>query len=90
MLLECFWGLVFTSCFLAIFFSDVKRFPQSASQETPSRGKDPNTDPDLVDMQEVWIHEDCAVWCQSISLMAEEVQGLEDAITEARENVRLD
>ncbi|KAG8176221.1 hypothetical protein JTE90_008125 [Oedothorax gibbosus] len=64
-----------------------KRTKHSVSHETPSRGKDPKVDPDLADMREVWIHEDCAVWCQGISLMAEEVQGLEDAITEARENV---
>lgn len=41
----------------------------------------------MSNMKEVWIHEDCAVWCQSISLIGEDVQGLEEAITEASENV---
>ncbi|XP_054706870.1 uncharacterized protein CG5098-like [Uloborus diversus] len=38
-------------------------------------------------LREVWIHEDCVVWCQSVSLMGEEVHGLEEAITEAKENI---
>lgn len=38
-------------------------------------------------LKEVWIHEDCAVWCQNVTLIGEEVRGLEEAVTEANENV---
>ncbi|XP_035226726.1 uncharacterized protein CG5098-like [Stegodyphus dumicola] len=46
-----------------------------------------SSESEMADMKEVWIHEDCAVWCQSISLMSEEVVGLEEAVNEARENI---
>lgn len=39
-------------------------------------------------MKEVWIHEDCAIWCQSITMIGEDVRGLEEAVSEASENVR--
>lgn len=38
-------------------------------------------------LKEVWIHEDCAVWCQNVTLIGEEVRGLEEAVNEANENV---
>lgn len=40
-------------------------------------------------LKEVWIHEDCAVWCQNVTLIGEEVRGLEEAVNEANENVSL-
>ncbi|GIY41734.1 uncharacterized protein CG5098 [Caerostris darwini] len=61
----------------------------SVIDSTPMRSSsqnDSSLDPDASDMKEVWIHEDCAVWCQNISLIGEEVQGLEEAIAEANEN----
>ncbi|KAF8793636.1 uncharacterized protein CG5098-like isoform X1 [Argiope bruennichi] len=58
-------------------------------ESTPVRSSsqlDDSLDADMSNLKEVWIHEDCAVWCQSISLIGEDVQGLEEAITEASEN----
>ncbi|XP_015914614.1 uncharacterized protein CG5098 isoform X2 [Parasteatoda tepidariorum] len=59
----------------------------SAAETTPvSRNLEKDTsDPDA-HLKETWIHEDCAIWCQSISLFGEEIQGLEEAVTEAYEN----
>ncbi|GFW52790.1 uncharacterized protein CG5098 [Trichonephila clavipes] len=60
-----------------------------SNDSTPMRSSsqvDASSDSETSNLREVWIHEDCAVWCQSISLIGEEVQGLEEAVTEASEN----
>ncbi|GFU33592.1 uncharacterized protein CG5098 [Nephila pilipes] len=61
-----------------------------SNDSTPVRSSsqaDASSDLETSNLREVWIHEDCAVWCQSISLIGEEVQGLEEAVTEASENI---
>lgn len=66
--------------------SSVESTPNVTTEVTVKSEPETPSTPETEKLKEVWAHEDCVVWCHGVSLMGQQLHGLEEAIRDALQN----